>query len=201
MSLVDEVHVPVGMVWEDLQRPRPCCSTMQHRRNEMSTTIADTRRSVGWTVRDLAENLGVAPSTVTRMEQSERDDRIQLGTLKRALAVMGRRPRVEVVNTRREERVTMELHRTLANRLRTDPQAVLDVVPDNLVRLRARLRSPIGQKWVDRWAELVDSPVDLLILGMLADTPEGRELRQNSPFAGALTQGERVAAIERANQE
>lgn len=167
----------------------------------MSTTISDTRRSVGWTVRDLAENLGVAPSTVTRMEQSERDERIQLGTLKRALAVMGRRPRVEVVNTRREERVTMELHRALAIRLRTDPRAVLAVVPDNLVRLRARLRSPIGQKWVDRWAELVDSPVDLLILGMLADTPEGRELRQNSPFAGALTQGERVAAIERANQE
>ena len=167
----------------------------------MSTTIADTRRAVGWTVRDLAENLGVAPSTVTRMEQSERDDRIQLGTPKRAPAVMGRRPRVEVVNTRREERVTMELHRALANGLRTDPQAVLDVVPANLVRLRARLRSPIGQKWVDRWTELVDGPVDLLILGMLADTPEGRELRQNSPFAGALTQGERVAAIERANQE
>jgi transcriptional regulator with XRE-family HTH domain len=49
----------------------------------MSTTIADTRRAVGWTVRELAENMGVAPSTVTRMEQSERDDRIQLGTPKR----------------------------------------------------------------------------------------------------------------------
>lgn len=201
MPLVDEVRDPVGMVWRDLEHPRPCCSTMQHRRCEMSTTIADTRRAVGWTVRDLAANLGVAPSTVTRMEQSERYDRIQLGTLKRALAVMGRRPRMELVNTRREERVTMELHRVLANKLRADPQAALDVVPDNLARLRARLPSPIGQKWVDRWAELVDSPVDLLIQGMLADTPEGRELRQNSPFAGALTQGERLAAIERANQE
>jgi transcriptional regulator with XRE-family HTH domain len=174
---------------------------MQHRRLEMSSTIADTRRAVGWTVRELAANLGVAPSTVTRMEQSERDDRIQLGTLKRALAVMGRRPRVEVVNVRREERVTMELHRALANKLGSDSPAVLDVVPDNLSRLRARLTSPIGQRWVDRWAELVDGPVDLLVSRMLADTPEGRELRQNSPFAGALTQGERLAAIERANQE
>ena len=167
----------------------------------MSTTIADTGRAVGWSVRVLAENLGVARSTVTRMEQSEPDDRIQLGTLKRALAVMGRRPRMEVVNTHRGERVTMELHRALANKLRTDPQAVRDVVPDNLARLRTQLRSPIGKKWVDRWTELVDSPVDLLILGMLADTPEGRELRQNSPFIGPLTQGERLAAIERANQE
>ncbi|MET4638371.1 transcriptional regulator with XRE-family HTH domain [Mycetocola sp. 2940] len=166
----------------------------------MSSTIADTRRAVGWTVRELAENMGVAPSTVTRMEQSEREDRIQLRTLKRALGVMGRRPRVEVVNNRREERVTMELHRALANKLKNDPQLALKVVPSNLGRLRARLTSPIGQQWVDRWAELVDSPVGVLIDGMLADTPEGRELRQNSPFAGALTQDERLAAIERANQ-
>lgn len=166
----------------------------------MSSTIADTRRAVGWTVRDLAENMGVAPSTVTRMEQSEREDRIQLGTLKRALGVMGRRPHVEVINNRREERVTMELHRALASKLQIDPQAVLGVVPDNLSRLSARLGSPIGQQWVNRWAELVDSPVDQLIQGMLEDTPEGRELRQNSPFAGALTQGERLAAIERANR-
>lgn len=166
----------------------------------MSTTIADTRRAVGWTVRELAENMGLAPSTVTRMEQSEREDRIQLGTLKRALGVMGRSPRVETVNDRREERVTMELHRALANKLKSDPKVALGVAPKNIDRLRTRLTSPIGQKWVDRWVELVNSPVDLLIAGMLADTPEGRELRQNSPFAGALTQDERLAAIERANK-
>lgn len=166
----------------------------------MSTTIADTRRAVGWTVRELAQNMGVAPSTVTRMEQSERDDRIQLGTLKRALAVMGRSARVEIVNNRREERVTMELHRALADKLKKDPKRSLEVVPANIGRLRNRLSSPLGQEWVDRWVELVDSPIDVLIAGMLADTPEGRELRQNSPFAGALTQDERLAAIERANR-
>lgn len=167
----------------------------------MSTTIVDTRHAVGWTVRELAENMGVAPSTVTRMEQSERDGRIQLGTLRRALSVMGRSPRVEVVNDRREERVAMELHRELAGKLRDDPQRVLEVAPKNLGRLRTRLTSPISRTWVNRWSELIDSPVDRLITGMLADTPEGRELRQNSPFAGALTQDERLAAIKRANEK
>jgi hypothetical protein len=100
---------------------------------------------------------------------------------------------------RREERVTMELHLTLAQKLRSDPQAVLAVTPNNLERLRSRLSSPIGQGWVSRWAELLDGPVEDLISGMLADTPEGRDLRQNSPFAGALTQSERIVAIERAN--
>jgi hypothetical protein len=133
------------------------------------------------------------------MEQSEREDRIQLGTLKRALGVMGRSPRFEIVNNRREERVTLELHRALAEKLKADPVGVLAVTPNNIERLRTRLTSPIGQKWVDRWVTLIASPVDLLIAGMLADTPEGRELRQNSPFAGALTQDERLAAIVRAN--
>ena len=167
----------------------------------MSTTIADTRRAVGWTVRALAETLGVAPSTVTRMEQSERDGRIQLGTLTRALGVMGRCARMEVINDRREEWVTMELHRVLASKLEidADADAVLALVPANLARLRVRLTSPIGQRWVDRWVELTSSPVDVLIAGMLADTREGRELRQNSPFAGALIQEERVAVIMRAN--
>ncbi|WP_419818772.1 helix-turn-helix domain-containing protein [Glaciibacter flavus] len=166
----------------------------------MSTTIMDTRRSVGWTVRDLAENLDVAPSTVTRMEKSERDGRIQLGTLQRALNVMGRSARLEVRNDRREERVTIELHRELAKKLRQNPQRVLKVVPKNLDRLNARLTSPIGKTWVRRWSELIDGPVDQLIDGMLADTSEGRELRQNSPFGGALTDDERLAAIERANK-
>lgn len=165
----------------------------------LSTTIKDTRRAVGWTVRELAENLGVAPSTVTRMEQSERDGRIQLGTLQRALNVMGRSPKIDVVNNRREERVSMELHRELARKLRRDPQRVLEVVPKNLDRLRTRLTSPIGKEWVNRWSELIDGPVDMLIAGMLADTPGARELRQNSPFAGALTQDERLAAIKRAS--
>ena len=107
----------------------------------MSTTIADTRRAVGWTVRELAENMVVAPSTVTRMEQSERDDRIQLGTLTRALSVMGRSPRVEIVNNRLAERVTMELHRALANKLKNDPKAALEVAPKNLSRLRSLVPS------------------------------------------------------------
>lgn len=120
----------------------------------------------------------MAPSTVTRMEQSERDGRIQLGTLQRALNVMGRSPKIEVVNNRRKERVSMELHRELARKLRGDPQRVLEVVPKNLDRLRTRLTSPIGTGWVDRWSELIEGPVDMLIAGMLADTPEARELRE-----------------------
>jgi len=46
--------------------------------------IAALREAVDMTVQQLATRLGVAPSTVVRLEQRERDDTISLGTLRRA---------------------------------------------------------------------------------------------------------------------
>ena len=166
----------------------------------MSSLIVDTRHDLGLTVRDLAHRLGVAPSSVTRMEHAERDNTIKLKTLERALAAMGRVPRLEVVSERREERVAMERHRVLAVKLKSEPSAVLALVPGNLNILRERLTSPIGRTWVDRWETLLSGPVDQLIEVMLVDSIEGRELRQNSPFAGALSQTERQIAIQMANR-
>ena len=166
----------------------------------MTTTISDTRHAVGWTVRDLAENLGVAPSTITRMEQAELAETIQIGTLKRALGVMGRGVRLEIINNRREERVAMELHRSLAHILEDDPTDALGLARENLDRLRSRLTSPLGFQRLARWDELLQGSVDVLISAMLSDSSEGRELRRNSPFAGALTQDQRLLAIHQANR-
>lgn len=47
------------------------------------------REALGMTATHLAQKLGVAPSTVTRLETSEADDTISLGTLRRAAEVLG----------------------------------------------------------------------------------------------------------------
>ncbi len=164
----------------------------------MSSTIEAARDAVGWSQRELASRLGVNVSTVSRMEESERRGTIRLDTLRRALAAMDREPRLEVVPVRREERVLIELHRALAAELLQRPEAALAVVPRNLDRIRPHARGE-AVHWLDRWEELAAGPVDELIDAMLADTTEGRELRQNSPFAGALTDAARVAAIQRAS--
>lgn len=164
----------------------------------MTSTITATRAALGWSMRDLADHLGVNVSTVSRMEASERDGTIKLATLHRALQVMGRTVRLEAVPSRREERVTLELHRAVVRKLRRSPSDVLRVVPENLDRLRRTLVSPVAQSWVDEWSRLVTRPVEELAAGMLADTPLGRELRQNSPFGGALSPDERREAIENA---
>lgn len=164
------------------------------------SVIASTRRSIGWSMRELAAHLGVNVSTVSRMERSERDGTIQLSTLRRALDVMGRDLDVQPVNRRREERVSMALHRAIADKLSSAPGPVLAVVPENLARIRRTVRGPAAHAWVDTWERLAGGPVDELISAMLDDTPRGRELRQNSPFAGALTADERLRAIEEASR-
>jgi transcriptional regulator with XRE-family HTH domain len=45
--------------------------------------LAEVRQASGLSTRDIAERLSVTPSTVTRVEASERRDTIQLGILKR----------------------------------------------------------------------------------------------------------------------
>lgn len=166
----------------------------------MSKLIADARRAVGWSMRDLAEHLDVNVSSVSRMEASERDGTIGVGTLNRALEVMGFNLRLASAPARREDRVALELHRSVAEKLRIDPDAVLSHVAGNLARLREVTQGDLVQGWLDQWEQLTTASIDTLIDGMLEQSSLGRELRQNSPFAGALTRDERLAAIERAKQ-
>jgi DNA-binding XRE family transcriptional regulator len=45
--------------------------------------LAEVRQASGLSTRDLAERMGVAPSTVTRIEASERCETVQLGILRK----------------------------------------------------------------------------------------------------------------------
>lgn len=57
----------------------------------MSDLIRTTREGLGLTGADLAGRLGVTVGAISQMERSEREGRIRLDTLERALETMGRR--------------------------------------------------------------------------------------------------------------
>lgn len=57
----------------------------------MSDLIRTAREKLGLTGADLAERLGVTTGAISQMERSEREGRIRLETLERALDAMGRR--------------------------------------------------------------------------------------------------------------
>jgi hypothetical protein len=92
----------------------------------------------------------------------------------------------------------LELHRTLLSKLLGDLGPARDVARANLDRMRSSVRGAQAQAWLDEWSQLIDNPGPRLIDVFLGEDEHSTDLRQVSPFAGVLTQDERLAAIERA---
>lgn len=133
---------------------------------------------LGMSIRQIATHLGCSPAVIQ-------------GALKTAKE---RRPNL----TRRDERVSYELHVELAGLLRYEPERVIAIARANLQRLRETPRNPVAVGWLDTWEDMLDLPVDELERRMLADSELALELRHMSPFAGALSPDERSIAIRKA---
>lgn len=171
--------------------------------------IRRLRISKGVSVRELAGRLSITAGAVPQMERSEAAGTIGVDTLRRAVNALGEQLIVTSgpVDTSthptapfemREDRVTYELHRAIAAKLIDDPARVLAVVPANLRVLRSRVQGDLAQRWIDDWERAAAGPVWELVRMMLGEDEWAKELRQNSPFVGVLTQDERLRAIERA---
>jgi excisionase family DNA binding protein len=93
----------------------------------------------------------------------------------------------------REERKSLWLHTVVAGRVARDPRGTLERARVNLVRMRAAHGA--AAPWLGRWEQLIAAGPERVIRTLVADTPEARELRQNSPFAGVLTDDERLRVL------
>lgn len=83
-------------------------------------------------------------------------------------------------------------HGAVAKRL--DPALVAEA-RRRIERLSAE--GKIHPRWAARWRELLSQPLGQIRAKIQADSQEGRDLRQNSPFAGALSELERRQILER----
>lgn len=104
----------------------------------------------------------------------------------------------DAVQHRPENRVQLELHRTLLAKLLGDLSEIRPVVQRNLARMREAVRGDQAAAWLDEWADLIEHPGPALVDAFVATDEHNTDLRQVSPFAGLLTQDERLAAIARA---
>lgn len=134
----------------------------------------------GISQREIAARIGCSQPEVHRI-------------LKRAAVPAGE----AVSGVRREERVPYELHRALAARIGTVPD-LQGLARANIARMRELVRGAQAHRLLDDWETLVAGPTEALVAQMLRTDEYGIELRQLSPFAGALSDVERLAAIERA---
>lgn len=165
---------------------------------------ARLRRAVG--VRALARLCGVAGPTVVDWERSEAAGSIQIETLQRALAAMGERLVVASRSQqlefkpleRREHRLGLELHRSIALKLVADPETVLESALARLDPMRVGLRGgALG--WLDQWAHLIaERDIGGLVAVMLGTGQHDIDMRSVSPFRGLLSPDERNHVLERA---
>ncbi|WP_455834093.1 hypothetical protein [Pseudarthrobacter siccitolerans] len=126
---------------------------------------------------DIARRLGCSPAVI----QPALD------------AAISQRPRGQ----RREERFPYELHVIWASKLHDHPE-LRDLARANIRRMRESPRAPFAEGWLDRWETILDMSVDDMDREMLKDDEQGIDMRQISPFAGALDQEEREIALKKA---
>jgi excisionase family DNA binding protein len=95
----------------------------------------------------------------------------------------------------RDQLKALWLHRAVAGRLVQDPDAVLAKAESNLARLRQIHPDGMAARWLDRWRVVVDAGVEAVLDVLTSRAPEAIELRQNSPFAGVLSEADRRAVL------
>ena len=95
----------------------------------------------------------------------------------------------------RDQRRSLWLSYGVAGKVVANPDETRTVALGNLERMRARARGR-ALSWLDEWQRLLGGSVPDLLSAMTSRSPYGRELRQNTPFAGVLSDEERTALLE-----
>ncbi len=92
---------------------------------------------------------------------------------------------------RREEVRSLWVNRAIAGKLAQDPDRVLGVARRNLERFRKVHAGGTVLRWLEEWQKTLDAGPDPVMRVLTSETPHARDLRQNSPFAGVLSESER----------
>jgi excisionase family DNA binding protein len=96
---------------------------------------------------------------------------------------------------RREQRRNRWLHVAVAGRLVEDPDTVTSNARANLDRLLARHQRGGVNTSLLEWRRLLDGSIEGVIDALTSTDSRHVELRQNSPFAGVLSSGERARLL------
>lgn len=170
------------------------------RRMELNELLADVRRRAGLSLRALAAAAGTSAPTLHAYEHGTKEP--SLSVARRIVRAAGFDLDVRLAATGRgrgptsDEAFKLELDRLIAEHLIDNPRAVLAVARRNLDR--ARVERPVHEQgWISEWETILGQPLIAIVGLLLADDAESLHLKQTSPFAGVLSQAERVQAMER----
>ena len=148
----------------------------------------------GLTLREMARRAKTSAPALVDYEAGRHEPR--LSTLQRLADASGcdlvieLRPRL----TEPEKRA-LRLHELIAAKLSARPQSVVSLARRNLDVMRTADVGGNASKYLDAWSRLLDGPLDTLVTVMTSTDQAARDLRQSSPFAGVLSDEERLEAL------
>ncbi len=102
------------------------------------------------------------------------------------LKVSQPRDRADTAHRRPQAR-SLAYHQAVAERLR---KPMIDEARHVLFRWREQGR--IDRRYADRWEQVLELPLPEVRRAITEETQEGDDMRQNSPFAGVLSEPERM---------
>jgi len=161
--------------------------------------VRAARLAVGLSIRQLAQRARVASSTVWRIETGRLDPTV--GMLGRLLDAAAGSVATSSEWTR-EAAVSLTLGRLTAAQLLRDPPPVLDRARRRVAKMLADPDLAEGsRRWMLLWAKILEGPLEDVVAVLIDPGERGYELRQNTPFAGILSDEDRLDAVRRASRE
>jgi hypothetical protein len=98
--------------------------------------------------------------------------------------------------------LTLMYHREIAERLRTDPESVLNRARNNLKRWMSAHEGTSSERALKEWQELIDTlSVPELIAVITEDSDNGQRIRSSTPFMGILSETEIKELRQRCEEE
>jgi hypothetical protein len=94
------------------------------------------------------------------------------------------------------DQIKLAQHKLIAKKLRENPEAILALAQRNLQRYIGNRPAPATSLWREWQTLLEENSIDRIVAVMTAKTEKAAELRQASPFAGALSAEEIARTIQ-----
>lgn len=151
------------------------------------------------TTGEAAALLGVSRQHVVDLCQSGNLPFFSVGTHRRIRRIDVEDLRDSAVRLTRDQVRSLLLAYAVAGHLVTDPEGTIARARQNLARMRASSPRGAASVWLDQWEVLLGGPLIDLLQALTSPSMRSRELRQNTPFAGVLSEKERLAVLATAS--
>ena len=156
------------------------------------------RQQVGMTQQELASLAGTSQPTIAAYEAGRKSP--SLNTVHKLAKALGLEMAVVFVPPlTREDQRSLAYHRAVAEILKNDPQRTLLQAHRNLEKMYKLHRHP--RELFEHWQKWLELPIDQLIEHLLDVSLVGRDMRQVTPFSGALSPQKRVQVLKAFRKE